>query len=208
MELLITGEDGNKANITLPSSIFNVDLNESLLHQVVVSYLGNSHSHTKKHKSFSEVSGGGKKPWRQKGTGRARAGSIRSPLWRKGGKIFASTGMDFRYRKVNKKMYKLSLRIILSDLIRKNRLFIIDSFRLNDKNTKLFLDKVKSFDIPVNSLLVVDNFDSNLYYSSRNVNTVFLIDHKKVNPVILLKYKNVYFTKESIFFIKEALSEK
>lgn len=208
MELLVNKEDDKEDKIILSSDVFCVNFNEKLLHQVVVSYLSNSHLKTKKHKSRSEVSGGGIKPWKQKGTGRARVGSIRSPLWRKGGKVFASDGLSFRYRKINKKMYQLSLKIILSDLIRKNRLFIIDSLEVCNRNTKLFLNKLNKFNISNNSLIIVDKFDNNLYYSSRNIKNICLIDCKKINPVILIKYEKVYFTKESISFIEEALSEK
>lgn len=208
MELLVKREDGKEDKIVLSSNVFEVKFNENLVHQVVVSYLSNSHLKTKKHKSRSEVSGGGIKPWKQKGTGRARAGSIRSPLWRKGGKVFASDGASFRYRKINKKMYKLSLKTILSDLVRKNRLFIIDSLSVTEKNSKCFLNKLNVLGVIKNSLIIVDKFDDNLYYSSRNLSKICLMSYMKINPFILIKFKNVYFTKESIFLIEEALGEK
>ena len=208
MEVLVKREDGKEDKIVLSSNVFEVKFNESLVHQVVVSYLSNSHLNTKKQKSRSEVSGGGIKPWKQKGTGRARVGSIRSPLWRKGGKVFASDGLSFRYRKINRKMYRLSLKTILSDLVRKNRLFLIESLIVNEKKTKFFLEKLNNFNISMNSLIVVDNFDDSIYYSSRNVHKVSLISWKKINPSILIKFKKVYFTKESILLIEEALGEK
>ncbi len=198
MNLFIKNKDFEDKIISLPSDVFEINFNEALVHQVVVSYLSNSHIGIKKQKSRGEVSGGGFKPWRQKGTGRARAGSTRSPLWRGGGKIFASKGILHRSRKINKKMYNLCIRIILSDLVRNNKLFVIDDFIIDCYKTKNFLEKINYLNISNNSLFVVNDFNNFLRFSTRNLSIIKIIHWKDVNPIVLMKFKSIYFTVNSI----------
>ena len=202
MDFSIIKKTGEKKSILL-SNIFDTPYNEILIHQLIISYLGNSHNCAKKHKSRSEVRGGGKKPWKQKGTGKARAGSIRSPLWRGGGKIFAANGHTPIKRKINKKMYKLGMKIIFSELFRSNRINIIDDMVILNSKTKTFLNEVAYLNITKPTLFIVDNICLNIYLSTRNLKNISIISFKKLNPIILLKFKSVFITENAIKGIEE-----
>lgn len=203
MECFVLNRNCEKSLFELPSSIFDVEYNRVLLHQFIVSYIGNSHIGVKKQKSRGEVSGGGKKPWAQKSTGKARAGSIRSPLWRSGGKIFASTGVLSSKRKLNKKVYKLGIKIILSELFRNGRLIIIDNLIVETFKTCDFLKSVAYLKIVASTLFIVDDVSSNLYLSTRNLKNVSIVSFRNFSPVDLIKFKNVVISKSVIGLIEE-----
>ncbi len=207
MECLFLRSNGDKEFLHLSSNVFEEKYNEALLHQLITCYLSNSHKRIKKQKSRSEVSGGGRKPWKQKGGGKARAGSIRSPLWRGGGKTFAANGCPVLKKKINKKMYNLGMRIILSNLVYKKRITIIDSIKLSEIKTKFFLQKIGYLNLIKFSLLVVDNFDFNIKLSSKNLDNVFVTCYKYLNPVMLLKFKFIFITKIAIRYIEERFNE-
>lgn len=193
MQLNLLSNNSNQVkSIELSDEIFSKKFNESLVHQVVVSYLANARQGTHAQKSRSEVRGGGKKPWKQKGTGRARAGTIRSPLWRKGGVTFAAKNQDYS-AKVNKKMYRAAMCSILSELIRQNRLHVIENIELSSPKTRELLEKLKSFKID-DALLVLDFIDENLYLASRNIFKIDIRDAMGVDPVSLISHSNVLIT--------------
>jgi large subunit ribosomal protein L4 len=205
MECFVLKKNSEKEKITLSTDIFNLKYNEQLIHQIIVSYIANSHKGVKKQKSRSEVSGGGKKPWKQKGTGRARAGSIRSPLWRGGGKIFAATGIKQKLKKINKKMYKLGLKIILSQLLRDDKLTFIDNILLNDNKTKTFLNEINFIKNTKNTLIILEEINLNLYLATRNLKNITIIDYKKINPFLLLKFNLIIISKSTIQHIEDRL---
>lgn len=182
--------------LDLNDSVFAVPYNESLIHQVVVATAASVRQGTKAQKTRAEVSGGGKKPWKQKGTGRARAGSSRSPLWRKGGIIFAAKPRDFS-QKINKKMYRGALASILSNLIATGRIMVVESIDLSRPKTKdlvSFLDNLNLKDV----LMVTDNISENLYLASRNLYSVGLCGVHDVDPVSLVAYEKVLMTSAAL----------
>jgi large subunit ribosomal protein L4 len=183
---------GAKAGVDVSDTAFGREFNEALVHQVVVSYMAGSRQGTKAQKSRSEVRGGGRKPFRQKGTGRARAGTIRSPIWRGGGVTFASKPKDYS-KKVNKKMYHGAMQAILSELVRQERLIVVEDFSLDVPKTKAFSAKLKELNL-TDVLVVVEEVDENLYLGCRNIHTVDVIDVQGVNPVNLIGFKKVLFT--------------
>lgn len=212
MELLVVNNDqANKSEVKIQvaEQVFAVDFKEALVHQVVNAYLSSGRSGTKAQKSRGQVRGGGRKPWKQKGTGSARCGTIRSPLWRGGGIVFAATPRDFS-QKVNRKMYRGAMRAILSELIRQNRLNIIDKFSVNQPKTKLLLNEVAKQGVQANSknsaLIITNGVDNNVYLAARNIPYINVCDVKKINPVILIKHEKVIVTKQAIENMNEALS--
>jgi len=190
-----------KSGITISEATFGKDFNESLVHQAVVSYMAGSRQGSAKQKTRSEVRGGGKKPYRQKGTGRARAGTIRSPLWRGGGVTFAATPRDYS-KKINKKMYRAALRSIFSELLRQGKLVAIETPVLDKPKTKEIAKFLKDFSLS-KVLFITDNFDSNFYLSARNIPNVDVITVKEINPVILLKSDKVAVTAAAFKLIEE-----
>jgi large subunit ribosomal protein L4 len=198
MEYFVFKRDGGKELISLSDYVFNVSYNEVFLHQFITSYISNSHVGQKSQKSRGDVSGSGKKPWRQKGSGRARVGSIRSPLWRGGGKVFAFQANRNRYKKINKKMFNFGMRMIFSQLFRENRVFIFDYFHLDKIKTKLFLDNIKYLNIKSLSLFIFDKVDLFLDLSSRNLKNITVLSYKSINPLILIKFSNIFITVEAI----------
>jgi len=183
-------------SVTVSDTVFGAEYNEPLVHQIVTAYMAAGRSGTKAQKTKAEVSGGGKKPWKQKGTGRARAGSIRSPLWRGGGKTFAAKPRDFA-QKVNKKMYRGAIRSIVSELSRQGHLVLADSFSVEAPKTQSLLAKLAEVggnDI----LLVTEAVDKNLYLSARNIPKVAVCDVEALNPVALLRHEKVLFTREAV----------
>lgn len=201
MELKVSG---SKKKIEVAEGIFSCDFNEALVHQVVTAYLAAGRAGTKAQKTRAEVSGGGIKPWRQKGTGRARAGTIRSPLWRKGGVVFAAKPRSYE-QKVNKKMYRGALRAILSELIRADRLVIIESLDIETPKTKDFLKKLETLKINENVLIITDAVNENLYLASRNLPTVELRDVAAIDPVSLVGTDKVLITTTALKQVEELL---
>src|SRR3990167_3399916 len=182
----------NKASggtVAVSEVAFGKEFNEALVHQVVTAYLAGARQGTAQQKKRDEVRGGGKKPWKQKGTGRARAGSIRSPLWRGGGKIHAARPRDFD-QKVNRKMYRGALQCILSELIRQDRLLIVDEFTVGAPKTKELVSKLKSLGLS-NVLIVTESMDENLFLAARNIPFVDVRDAAGIDPVALIAYDKV-----------------
>ena len=188
-------------DINISDNAFSKDFNESLVHQAVVSFMAGSRQGTSKQKTRSEVRGGGKKPYRQKGTGRARAGTIRSPLWRGGGVTFAATPRDYS-KKINKKMYRAAIRSIFSELLRQGRLVAIEQPVLEKPKTKEIANFLKEFSLS-KVLIITDELDVNLYLSSRNIPNVDIITVSEINPVNLLKAQKVAVTAEAFKKIEE-----
>ena len=188
-------------DINISENAFSKDFNEALVHQAVVSFLAGSRQGTSKQKTRSEVRGGGKKPYRQKGTGRARAGTIRSPLWRGGGIAFAATPRDYS-KKINKKMYRAAIRAIFSELLRQGRLVAIEKPVLEKPKTKEIANFLKEFSLS-KVLIITDELDVNLYLSARNIPNVDIITVREINPVNLLKAQKVAVTADAFKKIEE-----
>lgn len=183
---------GASSGVDVSDTTFGREFNEALVHQVVVSYMAGARQGTKAQKTRSEVQGGGRKPFRQKGTGRARAGTIRSPIWRGGGTTFAAKPRDHS-KKVNKKMYRGAMQAILSELVRQDRLVVAEDFSVAEPKTKEVSAKLKDLDLN-NVLIVVEEVDANLYLGARNLKYVDVIDVQGVNPVNLIGFEKVLFT--------------
>lgn len=180
------------ATVTASDDVFGREFNEDLVHQVVVAFLAGARAGTRAQKTRSEVSGGGIKPWRQKGTGRARAGTIRSPLWRKGGITFAAKPQDYS-QKLNKKMYRAAMRSILSELLRQERLVLVESLAVEAPKTKLLAAKLNELGFE-RGLIVSDQDDINLYLASRNLSYVDVTDLQGADPVSLVGAEKVVMT--------------
>jgi len=197
---------GNKAagTVAVSEANFAREYNEALVHQVVTAYLSGARQGTRAQKTRSEVAGGGKKPWRQKGTGRARAGTIRSPIWRSGGVTFAAKPQDHS-QKVNRKMYRAAMRSILSELARTDRLMIVEALDVEQPKTKLLVEALKGYGVD-NVLIVADNVDKNLYLASRNLHKVDVRDVEGADPVSLIAYDKVMITVYAVKKFEEALA--
>jgi len=190
MKVDIRKQDNTKLeSIDLNKTVFGAEVNDGLVHQVVTAYLSNARSGTKGHKNRSTASGGGIKPWRQKGTGRARAGTIRSPLWVGGGKTFAPDNQNFT-KKINKKEYKTAIKSILTSLLKNKRLIVVDTFKIDEPKTKEMSKVLKSLEVD-DALIVVNEKQTNLDLASRNIPKVELITVEKINPVSLISHENV-----------------
>lgn len=202
MELKMIGAENA---LEVSENTFGREFNEALVHQVVVAYLSTARAGTKAQKTRSEVSGGGKKPFRQKGTGRARAGSTRSPLWRAGGTVFAAKPQDWS-QKVNRKMYRVAMRSILSELVRQDRLVVVDDIKLDDCKTKSLVAKLKELDLK-RVLIVNGEFDENLFLASRNIYKVEVCQPgtAQFNPVNLVGFEKVLMTKAAVQQVEEML---
>lgn len=190
------------AAVAVSETAFGREFNEALVHQIVTAYMAGGRQGTKAQKSRSEVAGGGKKPWRQKGTGRARAGTASSPIWRSGGVTFAAKPRDFE-QKVNKKMYRAAMQSILSELVRQERLVVADSFDVSSHKTKEFVAKLKEFDLS-NVLIVSDDVDENLYLAARNVPHVGVTEAASIDPVSLIGFEKVLVTVSALKKLEEA----
>jgi large subunit ribosomal protein L4 len=190
-------------DIQVSDATFGRDFSEALVHQVVTAYLAGARAGTKAQKNRSAVSGGGKKPWRQKGTGRARAGTIRSPIWRGGGKIFAAQPRDFS-QKVNRKMYRGALQSILSELVRQDRLVVVDSLSMDEPKTRDLLARLAEMDV-TQGLLVAAELDENLYLASRNIPGVHALDVAGIDPVSLVSADKVVMTVDAVNKVQEWL---
>jgi large subunit ribosomal protein L4 len=191
MELQLTGQDGKRAKgkVEVADAAFGAQFNEPLVHQVVTAYLAGARSGTRAHKSRGMVSGGGTKPWRQKGTGRARAGSIRSPLWRGGGVTFAARPADYS-QKVNRKMYRAALRSILSELIRQERLLVVEEISLAAAKTRELAAKLESMGLD-EALIVTEHTDESLVLAARNLHRVDVREPGQLDPVTLVGFEKV-----------------
>ncbi len=207
MELTVVNQSGASAEkVSASDAVFNRDYNESLVHQVVVAYQANARLGTRAQKGRSEVAKSTRKPWRQKGTGRARAGMASSPLWRGGGKIFPNSPDENFSQKVNRKMYRAAISVIYSQLIREERISVIDSLDLEAPKTKLFVDTLKNLGLSDNSVLVIaDQISDNLFLASRNLPRVLVLDPWQVDPVSLVGFKKVVITKTALKQIEENL---
>ena len=206
MELKLINESGQSA-ATVPASdaLFGRDFNESLVHQIVVAYQANARLGTRAQKERGEVNKTKKKPWRQKGTGRARAGKASSPLWRGGGEIFASSPDENFSQKVNRKMYRAGMASILSQLAREDRLKVVEEFTVDAPKTKLLAEKVKNMGLD-QVLVITDGFDENLYLSSRNLTNVLVLSANEADPVALVHFRNVLLTKKAVAKLEEMLA--
>jgi large subunit ribosomal protein L4 len=198
MELrMIDGNGKAGASVNASDDLFGREYNEALVHQVVVAYQANARQGTRAQKGRADINKSHKKPWAQKGTGRARAGQANSPLWRGGGKIFS--------HKVNRKMYRAGLASILSQLVREERLSVIEGLALDSPKTKQFAQKIKAFGLSGTVLVVTDNLDDNLFLSSRNLHDVLVLETREVDPVSLVRFKNVLLTKGAVTQFEEML---
>ena len=200
MKIELLSNTKNK-DISISNDVFSKEFNESLIHQAVVSFMAASRQGSAKQKNRSEVRGGGKKPYRQKGTGRARAGTIRSPLWRGGGVTFAARPRDYS-KKLNKKMYRAAIKSIFSELVRQNRLVAIEKPVLEKPKTKEIASFLNEFSLS-KVLIIVDELDMNLYLSARNIPNVDVITVSEINPVNLLKPQKVAVTSEALKQIED-----
>ncbi len=203
MELAVNG--GSKIQVS--DEIFGRDFSEGLVHQVVVAYLAGGRAGTKAQKNRSAVSGGGRKPWRQKGTGNARAGTIRSPIWRGGGVTFAAQPRDFT-QKVNRKQYRSALKVILSELIRQDRVMVVDSLDISEPRTRVVLAQFKDLGIENGhrALIVDAELGENLYLAARNLKHVQLLAADRIDPVSLVSAERVVMTRAAVEAIQEWLS--
>ena len=205
MELALTTATGktSKKTVDLPEAIFGADFNEALVHQAVTSYLAGTRAGTKAQKSRSEVRGGGKKPWRQKGTGRARSGTIRSPIWRSGGVTFAAKPRDFS-KKLNKKMYRAAMRSIFSELVRQDRLIVIDDFKMETPKTRELASKLGALGVD-NVLLITHDLNEALFLSARNLYKVGICEVGYIDPVSLVRFDKVLMTVSAVKKLEESL---
>ncbi len=197
------GKGITKKAVDVSEAAFGRQYNEALVHQVVVAYLAAGRQGTKALKTRSEVRGGGAKPYRQKGTGRARAGTIRSPIWRGGGATFAAKPRDYS-QKVNKKMYRGAMQSILSELVRQDRMVVTDNFAVDAPKTKQVQTLLNDLELE-SVLVVVEEVDDNLYLGARNLKNVEVVDVQGVNPVTLIGYEKVLFTVGALKQVEEVL---
>jgi large subunit ribosomal protein L4 len=202
MELKLMNDKGAAGTFAAPDALFAKDYNEALVHQIVVAYQANARSGTRKQKERSEIAKSTRKPWRQKGTGRARAGMASSPLWRGGGKIFAASPEENFSHKVNRKMYRAGIVSILSQLAREDRIRVTDEFKVDAPKTKLLAQKVKAMGYD-GLLVITDEIDDNLALSSRNLPNVEVIAARSANPVALVRYPNVLLTRKAVAKLEE-----
>jgi large subunit ribosomal protein L4 len=205
MELKLIDEKGKASKLDAPDTVFGRDFNEALIHQVVIAYQANGRAGTRAQKSRKEVKHSTKKPWRQKGTGRARAGMTSSPLWRGGGKIFPSSPDENFSHKVNKKMFRAGMCSILSQLAREDRIAVVDNLKIEAPKTKLLAAKLKGMGYE-SVLVITDEIDENLYLSSRNLINVQVVEAQYADPVSLVRYSKVLMTRGAMAKIEEMLS--
>ncbi|MFB1488709.1 MULTISPECIES: 50S ribosomal protein L4 [unclassified Thiocapsa] len=203
MELRIRN-DGGGSSLQVADTVFGVDYKPGLIHQVVNAYMAGARAGTRAQKTRAEVSGGGAKPWRQKGTGRARAGSSRSPIWRSGGVTFAAKPQDYS-QKVNRKMYRGAVRSILSELVRQGRLVVVDDLRVEGPKTKGLLALLKRHELS-NVLMLTDGLDDNLYLASRNIPKVDVMAVQDVDPVSMVAFDTVLATEAAVKYLEERLA--
>jgi large subunit ribosomal protein L4 len=197
------GKPGHK--IEVAESVFGTAYNEPLIHQIVTAFLAGGRSGTKAQKSRADVSGGGIKPWRQKGTGRARAGSSRSPLWRKGGVTFAARPRSFQ-QKVNRKMYRAAMCSILSELIRQERLVVVENLTIDTPKTKKMLEHLAQYSFN-DGLIILSELDDNVFLATRNIPHVQVTLTQYIDPVCLVAYEKILMTQDALKMIEESLMQ-
>ncbi len=202
---LIDAKGQSSTSVQASDSSFGREYNESLVHQVVTAYMANARLGTRAQKGRSEIAKSTRKPWRQKGTGRARAGMASSPLWRGGGKIFPNSPDENFTQKVNRKMFRAGMSAILSQLAREGRLAVVEDFAMTAPKTKLLADKVRNMGFD-SVLIITDKLDENLILSSRNLLNVLVIEPKQADPVSLLRFNNTLITKGAIAKFEEMLA--
>jgi len=206
MELKVINEKGEaEAPVPASAELFGRAYNESLVHQVVVAYQANGRQGSRAQKTRSEVRHSTKKPWRQKGTGRARAGMTSSPLWRGGGRIFPNKPDENFTQKLNRKMYRAGMASILSQLVREERLSVIDAFNVEQPKTKLLAGKLRAMGLG-EVLILTDKLDENLYLSSRNLPNVLVLEARHADPVSLMRFERVLVTKAAVKHLEESLA--
>ncbi|MDG6897622.1 50S ribosomal protein L4 [Actinobacillus delphinicola] len=201
MELVV--KDAQNA-LTVSETTFGREFNEALIHQVVVAYAAGARQGTRAQKTRAEVAGSGKKPWRQKGTGRARAGDAQSPIWRSGGITFAAKPQDHS-QKVNKKMYRGAIKSILSELVRQDRLVVVEKFEIDAPKTKVLVNKLKELDLD-DVLIITASLDENLFLAARNLYKVDVRDAQGIDPVSLIAFNKVVMTVDAVKQIEEMLA--
>lgn len=208
MELKLIDKNGKaaKAGVEVSDVTFGREFNEALVHQVVVAYMANARTGTRKQKDREEVRHTTKKPFNQKGTGRARAGMSSSPLWRGGGRTFPNTPDENFSHKLNKKMYRAGMQSILSELVRQERLTVVEEFVVEAPKTKLFADKIKGLGVTQGVLVLTDNLDENLYLSSRNLPHVLVVEAQHADPVSLVRFPRVIATRNAVKKLEEMLA--
>lgn len=208
MELKLIDKNGKaaKAGLEVSDVTFGREFNEALVHQVVVAYMANARTGTRKQKDREEVRHSTKKPFNQKGTGRARAGMTSSPLWRGGGRTFPNTPDENFSHKLNKKMYRAGMQSILSELIRQDRLTVVEEFAVEAPKTKLLADKIKSMGFTQGALVLTDDLDENLYLSARNLPHVLVVEAQHADPVSLVRFPRVIATRNAVKKLEEMLA--
>ncbi len=205
MDISLHSSSGKKAgSLTVSDTVFGAEYNEPLVHQVVVAYMNAARAGTKAQKTRAEVAGGNSKPFKQKGTGRARAGTTRGPLWRTGGRAFAARPRSYE-QKVNRKMYRQAMRSILSELIRQDRLSTVENFAVEAPKTKSLVARLNEMKTN-NVLIIIDSEDRNLYLAARNVPHVDVVEAKQVDPVSLINFEKVLVTKAAMQQLEARLS--
>ncbi|HWK62717.1 MAG TPA: 50S ribosomal protein L4 [Eoetvoesiella sp.] len=205
MELKLLNDQGQSSStVAAPDTVFGRDFNEALVHQIVVAFQANARSGNRAQKDRAEVKHSTKKPWRQKGTGRARAGMTSSPIWRGGGRAFPNSPDENFTQKVNKKMYRAGIRAILSQLAREDRIAIVDSFQLDTPKTKQAAAKLKGMGLE-SVLIITDVLDENVYLATRNLPHVAVVEPRYADPLSLIHYKKVLITKPAIAQLEEML---
>jgi large subunit ribosomal protein L4 len=205
MKVPVMNDAGVASELQVSDAVFAAAFNEPLVHQVVIAYQANARSGTRKQKTRSEVRGGGRKPWRQKGTGQARAGTIRSPLWRGGGKVFPASPEENFAHKVNRKMYRGALRAILSELLRQGRLVAVADFKVEQPKTRTLAGKLKQLNA-TDALIVTDALDSNLRLAARNLPAVDVCLVNGADPVSLVRHEKVILTQGAVKKFEEMLA--
>ena len=207
MDLKLIDDNGQRtATVAASDALFGHAYNEALVHQVVTAYQANARQGTRAQKGRGQVNKSHRKPWQQKGSGRARAGQANSPLWRGGGKIFPSSPDENFAQKVNRKMYRAGIASILSQLVREGRLSVIDSLALDAPKTKLFARKIKGYGLAGTVLVVTEKLDENVFLSSRNLPDVLVLETREVDPVSLVRFNHVLLTKGAVSKLEEAYS--
>lgn len=206
MELKLTTATGKAStkSIEVSDANFAREFNEALVHQAVTGYLAGARSGTRAQKTRSEVSGGGKKPWKQKGTGRARSGTIRSPIWRSGGVTFAAKPKDWT-QKLNRKMYRAAIQSILSELVRTDRLVIVENFTFDAPKTKDLIERLDKLGTN-NVMIVTEDMSDNLFLSARNLHHVGICSANNIDPVSLIRFEKVIMTADAVKKIEETLA--
>jgi large subunit ribosomal protein L4 len=201
---LIDDKGQSTSTVAGSDALFARDYNEALIHQLITAFQANARQGTRAQKARGDINKSHKKPWRQKGTGRARAGQANSPLWRGGGKIFPSSPDENFSQKVNRKMYRAGIASILSQLVREGRLSVIEALALDSPKTKLFAQKIKGYGLDGTVLVVTDKLDDNIYLGSRNLPDVLVLEAREVDPVSLVRFRNVLVTKAAVQQFEEA----